>query len=238
MTTSGTYTWGPSVAEIIDEAAERAGLDPDALTVRQQLSARRSLNAIMTHWANIGVHQWTIDQRTLTTTQSTANYTLDSEVLDILDAVLRRDGVDTPMYPIGREDYLNLADKTIEGRPDRFFVDRKRDIPEVFLWQTPENSTDVMVYNTIRRFQDIKSDMTQTPDIPARWYEALFAELAARLAQKFTNEQTITTQSGNSVERYDPSRWLALKRDAQEAFILARAEDRERSPTVFRVEYR
>lgn len=144
MATSGTWAWAPTVAEIIDEAFERARIDPATITVYQQFSARRSLNALLTDWSNRGLNLWTVEQRTLTLVAGTASYPLPAEVIDVLDAVLRRSGKDTPMLPMGREEYLGLPDKTLRGRPDRYFTDRQAGAVVLKPWFVPENSTDVI----------------------------------------------------------------------------------------------
>jgi hypothetical protein len=237
MSTSGTYTWSPTVAEIIDEAFERARIDPATITVAQQLSARRSLNAILTDWANRDIHQWVIEQRTLALVAGTPSYTLPAEIIDVLDAVLRRSGKDTPMMPMGREEYLAIPDKTLRGRPDRYFTDRQAAAVVMKLWLVPENSTDTIIYNDFRRFQDIKADMTQNPDVVGRYIEALFAELAAKIAEKWGGERTTTDKEGNVRSSYDPSLEKALREKADWAFMVARSEDRERVPTRIRVRY-
>jgi hypothetical protein len=221
MSTSGTYSWSPSCAELIDEAFERARIDPATITVYQQLSARRSLNAILTHWANLGIHQWTIEQRTLALSAGTASYTLPAEVIDVLDAVLRRSGKDTPVLPMGREEYLGIPDKTLRGRPSRYFIDRQAAAVVMKLWLVPENSTDTLIYNDFRRFQDIKADMTQTPDVAGRWVDALMAALAHRVCRKWGDLKLLED----------------LRKEANDTFDTARMEDRERAPTRIRVKF-
>jgi hypothetical protein len=237
MATSGTWAFNPSVEEIITEAFERARIDPATVTVAQQVSARRSLNSILTSWANLGIHQWTVEQRTLALVAGTASYNLPAEVIDVLDAVLRRSGVDTPMAPMGREDYNAIPTKTTRGRPSHYFIDRQAAQPVMKLWLVPENSTDTVIYNDFRRFQDIKADMTQTADIANRYIEALFAELAARVAEKWGGEKTTTDKDGTVRRGYDGSLEKALREKADRAFIVARAEDRERAPTRIRIKF-
>ena len=51
MTTSGTYLFNPDLAELVDEAMERARIDPAHITARHILSARRSMRFILSGWA-------------------------------------------------------------------------------------------------------------------------------------------------------------------------------------------
>ena len=56
------------------------------------LAPQRSLNLLLADWANRGLNQWTIKQRSLTLTQGTASYDLAADVIDVLSAVCREPG--------------------------------------------------------------------------------------------------------------------------------------------------
>jgi hypothetical protein len=237
MASSGTFSWSPTTAELIDEAFERARIDPATITVYQQFSARRSLNAILTDWSNKGINLWTVEQRTLTLVAGTASYTLPAEVIDVLEAVLRRSGKDTPMMPMGREEYLGLPDKTLRGRPDRYFTDRQAAAVVLKPWFVPENSTDTIIYSDFRSLQDVKADMAQNVDTPKRWLDALFDELAVRVHRKWGSDRTTTDKEGNVRRSYDGSLEKVLREVAAASFNVARMEDRERVPTRLRVKF-
>lgn len=234
MATSGTFTWRPTVHEIIDEAAERARLDALALTPLQQFSTRRSLSSILTAWANEGINQWRIESRTQTMTDGDDDFVLTTGDIDILFAVLRRSGVDTPMIPISREEYLAIPDKTVDGRPDRYMIEKDRDLTVTCtVWPVPENSTDVMAYNALRLHEDVKADMTQHADVHRLYMDALFDALALRMAKKWSGI-TITRPDGTSYRQRDEKLIESLERDANTSYLLAKREDRERGDTVIR----
>ena len=67
MTTSGTRDFEPDVAEYIEEAFERCGLE--FRTGYDGITARRSLNLLLADWANRGLNQWTIQNTSTTLTQ-------------------------------------------------------------------------------------------------------------------------------------------------------------------------
>ena len=69
MTTSGTRTFNLDVAEVIEEAYERCGLE--VRTGYDAKTARRSLNLMFADWANRGLNLWTVAQGTTTLTQRT-----------------------------------------------------------------------------------------------------------------------------------------------------------------------
>ena len=86
MAYSGTQTFNLAIEEIIQEAFERCQLE-----VREGYdlkTAKRSLNLMLTEWANRGLNLWTIDYATQTMTAGTNYYAVDQKVVDIIDAVI------------------------------------------------------------------------------------------------------------------------------------------------------
>ena len=64
MTTSGTTSWTPDLGEVFEEAFERAGLElRSGYDIK---TARRSLNFLLTEWANKGLNLWTVRTGTIT----------------------------------------------------------------------------------------------------------------------------------------------------------------------------
>ena len=185
MATSGTKTWTLYVDEVIDEAISRIGSDPT--TGKEASSARRTLNIMMRDWGNRGVQLWTIDETTQTVTEGTANYTLDTYLVDITEAVLSRTEnsvrTDFQMAKINREDYINIPVKSTKGRPSQFWLDMQRAAPVVYLYPTPENSTDVFRYKRRNRIEDITAS-TESIDIPDRFLPCAVSGLSFYMAQK------------------------------------------------------
>ena len=208
MATSGSTDFELDVADYIEEAFERCGLE--VRTGYDLKSENRSLNLLLADWANRGLNQWTIKQRTLTLTSGTGNYDLGTDVIDILSVVVRRDGTDFQLERLSRDEYLAIPTKTTEGRPNQFFLDRQL-TPKLKLWPVPENSTDVIHFDALTRIQDA-DDFTNTLDMPFRFYPCLAAGLAYYLALKRA-----------------PNRVQLLKAVYEEEFERAATEDRDRS---------
>ena len=171
------------------------------------------MNLMFADWANEGVLLFAVDEQTQTLTDGTASYSVASGTLAMLEMVIRRSSVDTPVTKIGREQYHLIPNKTNEGLPSMLYLDRKAGT--YYLWSTPENSTDVLRYWRLRRLQDVTAG-SETPDVPYRWFEALASGLAARLALKFA-----------------PEKFALLEKLAAGALQRAKAEDRERTDTSF-----
>ena len=101
MTTSSSTDFEPNVAEFVEEAFERCGLE--LRTGYDLKTAKRSINLMLAEWANRGLNQWTVEQATQTVTESQNDYTLTSNIIDILDCSIRRntDGInlDLQIWP-------------------------------------------------------------------------------------------------------------------------------------------
>ena len=122
MTVSGSTDFELDVADYIEEAYERCGLE--LRTGYDLNTAKRSLNLMLADWANRGLNQWTIKQRTQVVTASDGEYDLGTDVIDVLGVIVRRSGTDFAMERVSRDEFLAIPTKTTTGRPTQFFLDR------------------------------------------------------------------------------------------------------------------
>jgi len=208
MTVSGSKDFELDVAEYIEEAFERCGLE--VRTGYDLKTAKRSLNLMLAEWANRGLNQWTIQQRTQTVTQADGEYDLGTDVIDVLSLVVRRDNTDFALTRVSRDTFLSIPVKTTQGRPSQFFLDRQI-TPNLKVWPVPDNSTDVIVYDALTRMDDADAQVN-TLDMPFRFYPCLAAGLAYYIALKRA-----------------PNRLQLLKAVYEEEFERAMAEDRDRA---------
>ena len=207
MAVSGSKDFELDVAEYVEEAFERCGLE--VRTGYDLKTAKRSLNLMLAEWANRGLNQWTIKQRTVTMVVADGNYDLGADVIDVLSVVVRRDGTDYPLERLSRDGFLTIPNKTTQGRVNQFFLDRQV-TPVLNLWPVPD-STDVVYYDALTRMDD--ADIyTNTVDMPFRFYPCLAAGLAYYIALKRA-----------------PNRVQMLKAVYEEEFDRAASEDRDRS---------
>ena len=150
-TTSGTTTFDKTFAidEIIEEAYERIGMQ--GVSGNQLRMARRSLNIMFQEWGNRGLHYWEVANNSITLVDGQATYTMfrstgdgtsDATAVygvdDVLEAVYRNSSnVDTPLTKINRSTYQGLSNKTSEGTPSQYFVQRFIDKVTITLYLTP-----------------------------------------------------------------------------------------------------
>ena len=212
MALSGSTDFEPNVAEFIEEAFERCGLE--LRTGYDLKTAKRSINLMLAEWANRGLNQWTIEQATQTVTEGTNDYTLKSNVIDILDCSLRRTvsgtTTDLQMSRVSRSEYLNIPNKATKSRPSQFFLD-KLSAPVLKVWPAPENSTDILVFNKLVRMDDADK-ATNTMDMPFRFYPCFAAGLAYYIAVKKA-----------------PDKVVMLKQIYDEEFDRAMSQDEDRA---------
>lgn len=209
MTTSGSRDFNLDVAELIEEAYERCGIE--VRTGYDAKTARRSLNLMFAEWANRGLNLWTVKSNTIDLTQGQAQETLSDNVVDLLDVVLRRNNTDYEVQRISRGEYATLPNKTTQGRPSQYWLNRQIN-PVLNLWSVPENSTDQIIYYFVQRIEDADT-LVNTTDMPFRFYPCMAAGLAYYIAMKRA-----------------PDRVQMLKTVYEEEFQRAADEDQGRTP--------
>ena len=127
---------------------------------------------------------------TLTGATSAATTTLSAAVdfssvrntIDILSAVVTRDGTDYGIGRLSRDEYLNIPKKTQSGRPSQFYLDRLI-TPVLKLWPVPDGDTDIVKFDRLVRIDDA-DDYTNTVSVPFRFYPCFAAGLAYYLSIK------------------------------------------------------
>lgn len=217
MTTSGTSVWNLDIAELIEEAYERAGLE--ARTGYDFRTARRSLNMLSAEWSNRGLNLWTVQANSLVLTPGVKTYSLADDTIDIIETMIRVTSSGSPLdytvSRIGLGDYATLPNKESTGRPLQIYVNRQVN-PEYTLWPVPDLPYTIL-YWTMRRIQDSTS-ANDVMDMPVRFVPAIAAGLAYQIALKRPEAA---------------QRLPMLKQEYMEQFQLAADEDRGREPARF-----
>ncbi len=217
MATSGTATFNLDLADIIEEAYERAGLE--LRSGYDYKTARRSINLICSEWANKGLNLWTVEEGTVTLVDGTATYTLPADTVDLIEHVVRENAgnvnsqTDLTVTRISVSQFSAIPNKLTKGRPTQIWVDRQI-IPKFSLYPVPDSTARTLVFHRLRRIEDAGSPASNNVDVPIRFMPALCAALAYHISMK----RPETAQ-----------RTQILKTFADEAFDLAAAEDRDRS---------
>jgi hypothetical protein len=217
MAVSGTKSFEPDVAEYIEEAFERCGIE--LRTGYDLRTATRSLNLMLAEWANRGLNQWTIKQNAIPMLTGTITYNLDptdsTAAIDVLDVFVREEfqgtNTDIPLSRMSRAAYSHLATKTTTGKPNQFFVDKQLS-PTVTVWPQPDkNNTYTLFVNVLTRMDDAGGGANSL-QMPFRFYPCLTAGLSYYLALKKA-----------------PDKVQMLKQLYEEEFTRALSQDEERA---------
>ena len=229
--TTNTTAFNPDLNEIFEEAFERCGLE--LRSGYDFRTARRSLNFLLTEWANRGINLWTIEQGQIILTQGTVTYDLPIDTVDLLEHVIRTypgstaNQTDININRISVSTYSTIPNKLTQGRPIQVWVNRQSGqttdgeiaYPQINVWPAPDQGTQqspyyYFVYWRLRRMFDAGNG-ANVEDIPFRFQNCLVAGLAYMLAMKLPN----------AFERLQ-----MLKAQYDEAWELAAGEDREKAP--------
>ena len=217
MATSASTNFELDVSDYIEEAYERCGIE--TRTGYDLKSAKRSLNLMLAEWANRGLNQWTVAEKTITLVKDTETYTIDSvdgtATIDVLDAFVREtvnsENTDLPLAKISRSQYAGLANKGTSGKPSQYFVDKQLS-PKITLYPTPDKSTTYTLHlNVLTRMDDADAG-ANTLEMPFRFYPCLAAGLAYYISMKRAPERTVL-----------------LKQIYEEEFERATSQDQDRS---------
>ena len=213
MSTSGTYTFNPSLGELTIYAYQLIGVRPTELLQEHMDVARTATNMMFTRWSNQGVNLWQVTQTTIPLVQGVATYPVSSNAVTMLDTIIRTvtdsTTIDRIILPISRTEYASYPNKQQQGFPTVFWFDRLLS-PTVTIWPVPDGTQTSLVYYSVLRIQDANMSGTEQVDIPPIWLEAMAYGLAERLALIWA-----------------PDKILALKAVADEAYEIAAQQNVE-----------
>jgi len=217
MTTSGTYTFNPSLGELTLYSYNLCGLRNTSLLQEHMESARMATNLMLARWSNQGVNLWAVDLVTVPLIQGQQEYSVASDTVMILDAYMEIDNgsgppIDRIILPISRTEYASYPNKDQEGFTTTYWFDRLI-APTVTLWPVPDGSSaQYLKYYRVRRLQDSALTSGQTVEIQYLWLEAFAMGLAQRLAMIWA-----------------PDKVQMLKPLADEAYMIAAEQNVEQA---------
>ena len=215
MTSSGTYTFNPSLGELVIYAFNLCGLRGTSVLQEHMQSARMASNMLLSRWANQGVNLWKVDLVTVPLVTGQATYTVSANTVVMLDAYVTNDqtgeNIDRIIMPVSRTEYASYPNKEQQGFPTVFWFDRLLS-PTVTLWPVPnvDNGPSTLSYYRVTQIQDSNLSSGQTVDIPYLWMEAFAYGLATRLSQIWA-----------------PDKLALLKPFADEAYAIAAEQNIE-----------
>lgn len=188
MTSSGTTAFALTNGEAVVDAFERCGILKPTLSANHMVTARRQLDLLLSsEWSNRQVNLWTVTQKTQLLTAGTATYTLPANVIMILDAYRSTTSgtttTDIFMTPISLDDYAGYPQKGTQAPPTVYYFNRQI-IPQVTTYPVADSGGPyTFTYWCCVQVEDANLTGGETPNVPVRWYDAMVAGLAYRLAR-------------------------------------------------------
>lgn len=206
----------PDLAELFEEAFERAGLE--MRTGYDLKTIRRSLNILTLEWQNRGLNLFTVEAGTLSLTAGTAEYTLPSDTIDLIEHQLRTGSgtnqIDTALERISVATYAQQTNKNTQGRPTQIYVDRGVSSVKATLWPVPESSDYTLAYYRLKGIDGLSSGISGSAGVPPRFVPALVSGLAFQISMKKPEAA---------------GRAQALREEYERQFQMAAAEDESRA---------
>ncbi len=194
MSTSGTYSFNPSLGEVSIFAYQLIGIRPTALLMEHMDAARVATNMMFARWSNQGVNLWTVEFVTVPLVQGTSSYSVPANAVVMLDAYITTttgtQSIDRVILPVSRTEYMSYPNKAQQGFPTTFWFDRQLS-PTFTLWPVPDGTQTSLTYAYVSRIQDANLVGTQEMDIPPIWLEAMVYGLAYRLAQIWAPDKVV-----------------------------------------------
>lgn len=176
-----------NVLSIVTAALRKIGVvaGDEAASADDTAHAIEALNWMLKAWQANEWLPWTYTSGTLTLTTA-ASYTLSpARPLRILNARLKRSGIEIPMQEMSRDEYDRLPQKTSTGLPTSYHYDRQREAAVFYVWPVLATAAgETVEYTYERELEDIAAS-TDTLDMPVEWHECVVYNLAARLADDY-----------------------------------------------------
>jgi hypothetical protein len=122
---------------------------------------------------------------------------------------------EVPMSRLNKDDYQSMPNKTFEGRPLQFWLDRQVDGPIMRLWPAADGTIAQIIILRHRHIMDVGT-LQQMVEVPQRWYDAICLRLAYRMSMR--------------IPQIDPGRGAVIAPLLQVAETEAWQEERDRSP--------
>lgn len=192
MTSSGTYNFFASNADIVMGAYSRLQIRRPEMTAQHLTDAAHQANLLMVEFGNKQPNLWTSELQTVPLIGGTATYTLPARTIMILICYLRTStGLtqnDRVLWPQSTIEYGSIPNKNEEGFPSIYWFNRQI-TPTITFYLVPDQS-DVYTaeIQAVRQIQDISLPSGETADLPYRWLDAFEAGLAHRLARSYKPE--------------------------------------------------
>lgn len=193
MTVSNVDTFQQSCDEIIADALTNVGaIGPGGTpAAKQRAHAFRALNRVVKGIDASGDFLWRTVRRDVAVTAGTASYVLGADVLGLEDPCnFRLTGANNraQVYMMSLDDFMRLGDRTSQGTPTQYLVERTLTTFTVTLWPVPNANGTLETLCALRAKDFVVG--TDTPDYTSKWTTCLILGTSAEIAPAYAQDPT------------------------------------------------
>ncbi len=226
MTSTNSYNFAPSAADLVLNAFGMIGVRRPEVTQQHLEDAYMAANLLMVDFTNRSPNRWTMETQSQVLSEQTASYDMTARTLAIAIAYIdtTSNGVTTSrvLGPISATDYASIPNKSQEATPTSYWFNLLS-TPTITVWPVvPLNSnvTYTLRMQTFRQIQDVQISSGSTLDTPYRFLDAFSTGLAARLGILYPPKE--------------PGKVEMLDAVFEKRFRLAAQTDQEKTPLYIR----
>ena len=194
MTTTGTYAFNPSAADVVLQAFGMLGIRRAQLTTEHLENAAYQAQMVGVDFTNRNPNRWQMATLEIPLVADDAVYDLQPETVAVSIVYIDTDDAGSPqtrvLGPLSATEYASLSNKEQTGVPTSYFFSLLTPTPTLTLWPVPSGTPDyTMRVQTFKQQQDVSLRNGYTLDTPYRFLDAFTFGLAARLAVYYPPEK-------------------------------------------------
>lgn len=227
MTSTNTYSYAPSAADIVANAYAMIQMRRPDLQATHLIDAAEQANMLMVDISNRNPNRWLMETQTQVLS-ATSVYTLSARTLAIaLATITTTSGGQTlarVLGPISATEYAAIPNKAQVAAPSCYFFNLQT-TPTISIWPVPDAATlaavGTLTLTTFRQIQDVDLQNAHNFDAPYRFLDAITTGLAYRLAELYP-DAILKAKGPQAIDRL-----LGLY---EQRLTLAKSRDQERAP--------
>lgn len=227
MTSTGTYIYSPSAANIVTNAFAMIQVRRPDITTGHLVDASEQANMLMVDISNRNPNRWLMETQTQVLS-ATSVYTLSARTLAValasVTTTLGGQTLDRVIGPISATEYAAIPNKAQSGPPSCYFFNLQS-TPTITVWPVPDAATiaatGTLTMTVFRQVQDVDLTNAKSLDAPYRFLDAITTGLAYRLAELYP-DAILRAKGPQAIDRL-----LGLY---EQRLTLAKSRDQERVP--------
>jgi hypothetical protein len=170
--------------DMITQAMRELGVSGsgESATAEELEDGRVRLNSMLRSWMAKGLNLWRDSAGSVTLVPNVSTVTLPDAV-SVGDVRIRENGSDRPLAEWEADDYAAIPSKGTTGVPLAYTLKRSVSGLTLVLWPVPDRAV-TLAYDYARSTMPVEQ-LAEAVDVPEQFEEAVWVNLAARLAPMY-----------------------------------------------------